>query len=240
VTEPITKVGPILKDWSQLWNRPAFAKWAKQQSSARMLAQMRIVPMPAGITLPKDSVHLEIVMPRSDLDVSPVTPPKVMPQRAGQKSAPPPAGPIVPTPRKMVARKPLVLHIIAVPDQGGTWIGFGLDGKLLAQKAAASLSTASDAGTLGKTPAADALRDVKANGAWLATIRGFLVFTALDRSTPSPYAMLGALPSKGTTPIVFTFLSQGPSQASAGGSAVATLKLPRGAIEDIVRLAMPR
>ncbi|MDB5213801.1 MAG: hypothetical protein JWO86_1728 [Myxococcaceae bacterium] len=244
VTEPITKVGPILKDWSQLWNRPAFAKWAKQQSSAKMLAQMRIVPMPAGVTLPKDSVHLEIVMPRSDLDVSPVAPPKVVPPslpRAGQKGAPPPGGAaVLATPKKLVPRKPLVLHIIAVPDQGGTWIGISLDGKLLAQKAAASLSTTSDAGTLGKTPAADALRDVKANGAWLATIRGFLVFTALERGAHSPYSMLSALPTKGTTPITMTFVSQGPSGANTGGSAVATLKLPRGAIEDIVRLAMSR
>jgi hypothetical protein len=240
VTEPITKVGPILKDWSQLWNRPAFAKWAKQQSSSKMLAQMRIVPMPAGVTLPKDSVHLEIVMPRSDLDVSPVAAPNVMPQRPGQKAAPKGGPTVPPTPKKLVPRKALVLHIIAVPDQGGTWIGVGLDGKLVAQKAAASLSTASDAGTLGKTPAADALRDVKANGAWLATIRGFLVFTALERSTHSPYGMLGALPSKGTTPIALTFVSQAPAPGTAGGSAVATLKLPRGAIEDIVRLVMSR
>jgi hypothetical protein len=163
-----------------------------------------------------------------------------MPQRAGQKAAPKGGPTVPPTPKKLVPRKALVLHIIAVPDQGGTWIGVGLDGKLVAQKAAASLSTASDAGTLGKTPAADALRDVKANGAWLATIRGFLVFTALERSTHSPYAMLGALPSKGTTPIALTFVSQAAAPGTAGGSAVATLKLPRGAIEDIVRLAMSR
>ena len=240
VTEPITKVGPILKDWSQLWNRPAFATWAKKESSSKMLAQMRIVPLPAGVTLPKDSVHLEIVLPRSDLDVTPVAAPTVMPQRPGQKGAAPGKPTVPPTPKRLVPRKALVLHIIAVPDQGGTWIGIGLDGKLLATKAAASLSTASDAGTLGKMPAADALRDVKANGAWLATIRGFLVFTALERSMHSPYSMLGALPSKGTTPIALTFLSQAPSQGTAGGSAVATLKLPRGAIEDIVRLAMSR
>lgn len=247
VSEPITKVGPILKDWANLWNKPAFAKWAKQQSSAKMLAQMRIVPAPAGVTLPKDAVHLEIVMPRADLEEMPVVPvpPPPAPQRPGQ-AKPPSGGDRRADPKpaqvkmKKIPRKPLVLHVIAVPDQGGTWIGLGLDGKLVAQKAAASLSTAPDGPTLGKMPGAEALRDVKANGAWLATIRGFLVFTALDHGSHGPYSMLNALPSKGTTPIVLTFVSQGPSAGATGGSAVATLKLPRAAIEDIVRLAMSR
>lgn len=249
VTEPITKVGPILKDWSQLWNRSAFAKWAKQQSSAKMLAQMRIVPMPAGVTLPKDAVHLEIVMPRADLEEMPApSPVRAGPVQgqlpgakagAGAKPAAPAKPAAAPKP-KLIPRKPLVLHVIAVPDQGGTWIGFGLDGKLLAQKAAASLSNGPDGATLGKTPGAEALRDVKANGAFLATLRGFLVFTALEHGSRSPFGMVSQLPGKGSTPIVLTFLSQGPSQASPGGSAVATFKLPRPAIEDIVKLAMSR
>jgi hypothetical protein len=246
VSEPITKVGPILKDWASLWNRPAFAKWAKQQSSAKMLAQMRIVPAPAGVTLPKDAVHLEIVMPRADLEEMPVVPvpPPPPAQRAGQKASPPGGDkradqkPAAPVKMKKIPRKPLVLHVIAVPDQGGTWIGFGLDGKLVAQKAAQALSTAPDGPTLAKMPGADALRDVKANGAFVATVRGFLVFTALERGSHGPYSLLGSLPSKGTTPILATFVAQGPSQEAAGGSAVATFKLPRGAIEDIVRLAM--
>lgn len=247
VSEPITKVGPILKDWAQLWNRPAFAKWAKQQSSAKMLAQMRIVPAPAGVTLPKEAVHLEIVMPRADLEEMPVVPVPPPPrlQRVDPSKGPPggdhrTAQKAAAVKTKKIPRKPLILHVIAVPDQGGTWIGFGLDAKLVAQKAAAALSTAPDTATLGKMPGAEALRDVKANGAWLATIRGFLVFTALEHGSHSPYSMLGSLPSKGTTPIVLTFVSQGPSQANAGGSALATFKLPRGAIEDIVRLAMSR
>jgi hypothetical protein len=224
----------MLKDWAQLWNRPAFAKWAKAQSSARMLAQMRIVPTPAGVTLPKDAVHLEIVMPRSDIEET--TPPPSQ-QRPGQQGKPA----VVPIARtKKIPRKPVVLHVIAVPDQGGTWLGFGLDGKLLAQKAAVSLSSAPDGPTLGKSASADALRDVKANGAWLASVRGFLVFTALEHGSRTPYTLMGSLPAKGTTPIVFSFVSQGPSQSAAAGSAVATMKLPRGAIEDIVKLVMSR
>lgn len=240
VAEPITKVGPILKDWSQLWNRPAFTKWAKQHATAKMLAQMRIVPVPAGVTLPKDAVHLEIVMPRADIEELPSPAPTPVRAAQGKGAQPPGAKPAAAPKPKLIPRKPLVLHVFAVPDQGGTWIGFGLDGKLLAQKAAAAVSTAPDGATLGKTPGADALRDVKANGAVLATLRGFLVFTALDHGARSPFGMVSQLPAKGSTPIVLTFVSQGPSPTSPGGSAVATFKLSRPAIEDIVKLAMSR
>jgi hypothetical protein len=134
--------------------------------------------------------------------------------------------------------KPVVLHVIAVPDQGGTWLGFGMDGKLLAQKAAASLSTAPAAtATLGSAAGGEALRDVKANSAWLATLRGFLVLTALDRHR-SPYRQLATLNAKGATPIVFSSTSQGPSASAPGGSSTATFRLPRAAIEDVVKLIL--
>ena len=205
---------------------------------------MRIVPPPAGVTLPKDAVHLEIVMPRPDLEEMPAVPPPPPPQaRApGSKSAPPPPAPKpAPTVKvKKIPRKPLVLHILAVPDQGGTWLGVGLDAKLLAQKAAASLSSAPDATSLAKLPGTEALREAKANGAWFATLRGLLVYTALGHGSHTPYATLASLNAKGATPILLTFLSQGPSASAPAGSAVATFKLPRAAIEDIVKIAMSR
>jgi|GEM_PF-851364 len=235
VTEPVTKVGPILKDWANLWNRPSFAKWAKQQAGAKMLAQMRVVAGTSGVPLPNQTVHLEIVMPRADLEEAPAPPTAAT--RPGAKPGPAAqAGSAAKV--KKIPRKPVVLHVFAVPDQGGTWIGFGLDGKLVAQRAAAALSTAPDATTLGKTPAADPLRDVRANGAWLATLKGFLVFTALDHGARSPYAALASLPNKGVTPMALTFVSQGPSPAAAAGSAVSTFKVPRGAIEDLIRVAL--
>ena len=241
VSEPITKVGPMLKDWAQLWNRPAFAKWAKQQSSAKMLATMRIVPAPAGVTLPKDAVHLEIVMPRADIEELPPAPPPPQSRGAGSKPAPAPAAPKPALAKvKKIPRKPIVLHIIAVPDQGGTWLGVGLDAKLLAMKAAASLSSAPDATSLAKVAGAEVLRDAKANAAWFATLRGVLVYTALGHGSHSPFSAVSALPAKGSTPILLTFLSQGPSASAPGGSAVTTFTLPRGAIEDLVKLVMTR
>lgn len=232
-SEPISKVGPILKDWAQLWGRPAFVKWAKQQSSAKMLAKMRIVPLPAGVTLPRDAVHLEIVMPQPDLE-------DILVEESRTRGDRGKARPKAPVAAKKIRRKPIELHIIAVPDQGSTWLAVGLDAKLLGQKAAIALSTAPDTATLGKVRGAEALRDAKANGAVLATLRGLLVLTALDRPTRSPFSLLGQLPSKGNTPVVLTFVSQPPSASAPGGAAVSTLRLPREAIEDIVKVAMSR
>lgn len=230
VTEPIAKTGPVLKDWANLWNRPAFAAWAKKQASAKMLAQMRTTPIPGGVNLPKDTVHLEIVLPRADMEDLPPPPP---PGRPGDKPAPPPKP-------KKIPRKPITVHVFAVPDAGGSWIAFGLDGKLVAQKAAQSLSTAPDTNTLGKAATGEAFRDIKANGAWLATMKGLAVFTAYERSSRAPYAQLGALPHKGSVPLVLSFTAQPPSKEAPAGSALTTFKLTRPAIEDIVKfLFMP-
>lgn len=221
VGEPITKVGPILKDWAQLWNRPAFAKWAKQQTSSKMVAQVRTAPMPAGVTLPKDAVHLQVTIPRPDLEDWRVPP-------AAKKNAKP----------KTIKRKPVVFHVIAVPDAGTTWLGFGLDGKLVARKAAAALSSAPDRDTLGKAAGYDELRSTKVSGAASVTLQGLLVVTAIDGPSRSPFRRPRALTNKGVTPIVLTSSAEPPSADAPAGSAVSTFRLPRGAIEDIVTLAM--
>ncbi len=210
VQEPIAKVGPMLKDWSSLWNRASFTKWAKERASQKRLAHMRIAPAPGG--LPKDAVHLEISLPQNEVDTA----------KPGEKP-------------KMAAGKPIVFHVLAVPDGGATWIGFGLDAKLVAAKAAASLASAPDKDSLGKQAASEPLRAVKANGGALVTLRGLAVFTALESGKRSPYAMLGTLGNKGASPIAFTYVAQAPSAEAAGGTSVSTFKLPRAAIEDIAR-----
>jgi hypothetical protein len=147
----------------------------------------------------------------------------------------------VPSPlkqNKKIPRKPVVFHVFAVPDQGTTWLGFGLDGKLVAQKAAASLSSASTKNSLGATAMAETLRDGKLNGAWMTTLRGLMVFTAIEGRKHAPFGRLGALANKGETPIVTTFAAQPPSQDAPAGTAVATFKLPRAAIEDVVKLVI--
>ncbi len=231
VSEPIDKVGPILKDISGLWNRPAFAKWLKDKGASKAQIKMRIAPAPQGVALPKDSVHLEITIPRPDIVEAPVT---SAPVARGQKP-PPPKKP------KTIARKPGVVHVYAVPDgKSGTFLALGLDGKLVAQKALASLSSSPEAGTLGKVPGHEALREGKMNGAGVVTLRGLLAVTAITASRPerSPFTKIIAAPNKGSTPILLTFKAEAPSDTAKGGSATSTFRLPRGAIEDIVTMVM--
>jgi hypothetical protein len=223
VSEPISKVGPILKDWSVLWNRPAFVKWAKGTPAGSSLPKMRIAPPPAGVALPKETVHLEISVPRDDVvDMRTANAPK----KPGQ--AP-----------KKVKRSPIVAHFFAVPDGGATWLGFGLDGKLVAKKAAAALASAPATSTLGKASGHEVLREGKLNGGGIVTLRGLVVFSALDEGAKSRslFSLLGSLPNKGTTPITFTSQALPPSDAAKGGGAVATMYVSRAVIEDVIKLA---
>src|SRR5262249_34952236 len=155
---------------------------------------------------------LEIVLPEPEVDTA----------KPGEKP-------------KMVAPKPITFHVLAVPDGGATWLGFGLDATLLAKKAAASLASAPDKDSLGKQAASEPVRAVKANGGALVTLRGLAVFTALDESKRSPYHMLGTLSNKGASPITFTYVALPGSAEAAAGTSVSSFKLPRAAIEDIAR-----
>ncbi|HVJ88666.1 MAG TPA: hypothetical protein VM580_02615, partial [Labilithrix sp.] len=144
----------------------------------------------------------------------------------------------VPAPKKN-ARKPHVFHVFAVPDGAATWLGFGLDGKLVGQKAAASLASAPDTGTLGKVTGMDALHDGKMSSGGLLSLRGFLVFTALSHhASRSPFAALGMLPHKGTAPVIITGRAEAPSATAKGGAGTGTLHVSRAVIEDIVKLAV--
>jgi hypothetical protein len=175
-------------------------------------------------------VHLEITIPREDIEDRSVG----VDQTPGKKTSH-----VV---HKKLARKPIVAHVIAVPDAGATWLAFGLDANLLAKKAAIALSSAPDTNTLGKASGYDVVRaQQKINGALAISMKGLLVFTAGGRHD-SPYSALNALPNKGTAPAVMTFAAQGPSQndSAKAGAAVSTLRIPRGLIEDVVRLMMTR
>lgn len=231
VSEPIAKVGPILKDASSLWNRPAFTTWARSKSSAKPLPRLRVAPMPAGVALPKETVHLEIMIPRDDIEADTAMAPL---QPAGRRATP------APKPAKKTPVKPYVAHVFAVPDGAATWLGIGLDAKLVAQKAAASLASAPDTNTLGRAAGSEVLREGKINGGGILTMRGFLVLTAFDRYDRTAFSLLGGLPHKGTTPIVVTSRAEPASETAKGGASVGSLRISRAVIEDMVKLAISR
>jgi hypothetical protein len=222
-SEPIAKVGPMLKDVAGLWGRPAFAKWLKGSTSTeRALARLRIAPAPAGVALPKGTVHLEITVPRKDVYADSGA--------KHAKSAP-----------KKISVRPVLLHVLAVPDGGATWLAFGLDGKLVAQKVGAAAAGAPAAGSLGKAAGIEALREGALNGGGFTTLRGLTLLTALASSGDrDAFVRVAALPHKGTTPVIVSGLAETPSDAARGGASVGTLRIPRAVIEDLVKLVMSR
>jgi hypothetical protein len=238
VSDPIAKTGPILKDWSSLWNRPAFAKWfeTKTDTKAKEMPRFRITPPPAGVTLPRDTVHLEVTVPMDPEPMAFPAPPPPPPLRPGGKAPPPP--PAKPAPKKpSTPPKPVVVHIFAVPDGANTWLAFGCDGKLVASKVAAALSSAPDANTLGKTAqGVELLKDPKINGGGLITLRGLMVITALDGDDKSPFMAINNLPGKGMNPILLSGKAEAASSAAKGGASVGQLNVSRAVIEDIVKL----
>lgn len=224
VGEPVAQVGPMLKDWAALWNRPAFAKWIKSKGSKTdELPRFRIAPSPAGVTLPKETVHLEITVPRDEI--------------IDYVAEEPARGKAPPKPKK-TALKPYVFHVFAVPDGGKTWLAFGLDAKLVGQKAAASLASAPDANTLGKAAGVEALREGAVSSGGFFTLRGLLGIAAIDGGEHSPFRRLASLPHKGVTPIVFTSRPEPPSTGVSAGSAASTVRVSRDLIEDVVRLVI--
>lgn len=260
-SEPIAKVGPVLKDWAGLWNRPSFAKWAKERTagtgSSKPLPKMRVAPLPAAVVLPKDTVHLEITIERSDIEdfgqgsgvSGRFPPPPPIAPGPPNRSAPVAKGPAQPKPAPTIAkpapapkkihRSPIVFHIFAVPDGGATWLAFGMDAKLVAQRAAASLATAPETGSLTKSPGLEALREGgKLNGGGFGSIQGLAVFAALEDDDRSPFQALSNLPGKGAVPITFTGKSEGPNAQAKVGSASGQLRISRAVIEDAVKLMM--
>jgi hypothetical protein len=223
VGEPLAKVAPMLRDWSALWNRPAFAKWARSKVSDGSLPQLRLAPGPAGVTLPPGTVHLEIAVPRDDVELESA--------RGNQR------GPSKP---KMFHRKPVMVHLFAIPDGSATWLAFGMDGKLAAEKALASLSSGPDKTTLRSAAAG---KDLVAAGPMTSggfvTLRGLAVLTAMEAyEEGSPFTLLGTLPSKGAVPLVLSSAPNPPSASAPAGASVVTVRIPRGIIEDTAKLIM--
>jgi hypothetical protein len=135
---------------------------------------------------------------------------------------------------KAVARKPVALDVLVVPDGGRTWIGLGGGEALVASKLALCLAPAgeklsghADLGLLlgGRVGAggfltARALPEVASQLG--ALFGGSRIVEGLDE--------VGQLPHGGTTPIVFSVTARAESTPGV----TLGLNVPRATIEDVV------
>ncbi|MGH7435304.1 MAG: hypothetical protein ACRENE_06490, partial [Polyangiaceae bacterium] len=127
------------------------------------------------------------------------------------------------------------VHLVLVPDGTRTWIGMGGDAALVAAKLTGAIAAPGDPRS-ELTP----LDHDRVGAAGFLDVRSFpeavvqLVAMAGD-SLPEAFSMLqtsGTLPHKGLTPVVYSFT------ANPDDTAVGSLHVPRGAIEDAIVLAL--
>lgn len=204
---PIADVGTILKDWAQLASRPAFAAWLKKQNTKDVPFKVttKTTALPASAGLPKDSVHVELGLTYVGETVKGKAPPKP------------------------VSR---TVHLVAVPDEGKTWFGFGADLTLLTRNAKVVLSTSPETGTLKDNAAVvAAMKDVKAQGASFLTTTGLLAGLMDKNSAGVPAASRGA---SGAAPLVAHTVREAPSATAPAGSFVGTIRFPRELVEAVV------
>lgn len=236
--EPIAKVGPLVKEWAAAYNRPGMQKFIKGKHTEKDAQFAKIASVAAPKGLPAGTVHIEMTIPTGyDYETPPIAPaPPPAAKGPGARPAPPPAPP---KPPKRTPRKPVVVHVVAVPDGGRTVLGIGLDVDLLAKRAAQSLLTAPDTDTLKTRAGLEALKDGKVGGAGFVTPRTGLGFYFLEGREPKS-APFPPTSSRTMVPAIVTVTSTGASGAAKGGQSAMSLRVRRETIEDILHVLMKR
>ena len=236
VEEASPKFIGAAKDLVAEWNKPAVQKAYKTKYKDGPMPVVRLAPMPKGVTLPKDAVHLELELYPYYEAPRPVTPPS--PPRPGQPAHPPtPKPPSTDKDKPGAPLKPLKIHAIIAADGGRTWITISADEALLVSKANAVMPTGSESEKLGRRQGLEMLRSAKVGAGGFVTQRGFpsmsQLFSVLFGNTfygvGEHYDDLTAAKFGGATPIPFSFTAQ-PN----GGPVVSSVQLPKAAVEDFV------
>jgi hypothetical protein len=230
--EPIAKVGPAAKEWASAWSRPTFQKWAKEHVSKDHLATLKVVPANAALKLPKDTVHIEISLPVDSSEGAVTTasgPAARVPMNAKQPK--PDAKPVAKPAAKSAPQKPVVVHVFVLPDAGASTMAIGLDEKLVAGKALASLSTSPDNETLKGRQGYDALRDVRASAGGFVTMHAVV---GAARMGDDPTRRLAGLSNNARTPIVFSFASSG----AGNGAMTTSIRVPKDFVLDVMKMGM--
>jgi hypothetical protein len=215
VDEPAATRIDAVKAITAAWSRPAVLAAYHSKPGARVLA-IRSAPLPKGSPLPKDTQRFSIDVPLPD----PFT---AEPPKGKAKSVGP--------------SKPLSVDVFIVPDGARSWIGVGGDPALVTAKLVASVAGTGDA-LRGKAELAP-MKDAVLGAGGFFTARGMPELAAQVSALGGDSAGLGGadlfdgtpqLPHQGTTPIPFSLTAP----AATPGTAVATLQVARGTIDDVL------
>ena len=135
----------------------------------------------------------------------------------------------------------LALHVLVVPDGARTWLGIGADDGRLAAKLATAMGA--PGATLATRADLAMMKDATMGFGGFATLRGLPVaaqLTALLSEAPAldraqSLRDVSQLPNQGGGVVVFSWSAESAAPARL---AVANVRLPRAAVEDLLAAAM--
>jgi hypothetical protein len=214
---PASSVVELEKEAVAAWARPGVVKWAKTKWTDSPVPTIRLTPAPKSLGV-KDATQLEVAVFRPH----PVELPK------GRK--------------RLAAGKPLVLHVLVVPDgASSSWVVLAADEALAVAKAKEVLA---GGGALASRPGLAPLKDAHVTSAGFLSARGLglsdavmgVLATRWNLLSRDSLAALGAAPDHGATPILFQATAQPGSGAAAAGTFSTTVTVPRAAIASLVGL----
>jgi hypothetical protein len=226
--EPSSRLAGALRDASTAWSRPGVLGIYRTKAKGGPPPAIRLAPVPKGVKLPKDAQHYVIEVPFA-YDAP----------RESQNQAAVSSGAVraAAKPRARNRPKPLLVHLFLAADGPATWLAIGGDEALVTSRLAVALQHGDSPGhsraDLGF------FKDARMGTAGFFTLRGGSVmaqlvgvlFTELGLGSDDSLEDIAHVPHKGETPIVYSLTAQ------AGGpptSVIATLQVPRAAIEDTV------
>ncbi len=208
------------RDLVAAWGRPAITKALRTAHKDGPLPSLKIAAAPKGASLPAGTMHLEIE-----------TYPFVASAHASDDDAKK-AKPAPPA-------KPLVLHVLIVPEGGRTWITIAATEQLAVDKASSVLAAAPADKKLAKRAGLEGLRTAKIGGGGFATQIGWrdskFASDALGSrfyGAADYYDGMASEPHQGATPLLYTTTAEAGTGGGAGETT--TLLLPKAAIEDFV------
>jgi hypothetical protein len=218
IDRPIADVRGSFRDFVAGWSRPGVVEILRGKAKGDSPPTLRWAAMPKG-PWPKDALQLVI-------DVAPPKALVLAAKTAAKKLAPP---------------KPLLVHVLMVPDDARTWVAAAADEGVAATRLRAAM--AGSGNTLGGRTDLASLRAASLGAGGFVTLRGFAaegaalaaLFGAPPKDVTEPLAEIAQLPSHGMAPLVFTGT---PTSAGPMPSLVGSLEVPRQAIEDVLALVL--
>jgi hypothetical protein len=216
VEQPAAKVVSVAKEWPAAWSRAGVQKWLKTQVDGAAPPSIANAPMPK--TLPKEGAHLAITVHR--------------PHHADPKNKK----------AKAPSTKPMVLHLLVVPDGTRTWLAFAADEAL----AEAKIKEVLGGQPLAQKPGLASMHDARMNAGGFASVRGVIEGITFGWALAPRWSALhhdvfdglASGPDGGATPIPFTFAARAGQGDDKAGQFVTQVTIPKSAIADIVKVAL--